>query len=141
MPIALAIALIAHATLIAGLERLVPERLPRSTESRALMVIGHPGGEPSTAAVMAARTERAEVTQALAPETVAVNATKPREPARADHANRTFEPSPEPSQEPRLSAQAASAAITAPPPVIPATTGSAFLATATDLAVDDWPET
>ena len=140
MPIALAIALIAHAALIAGLEQLVLERPPRSTEPRALMVISQPGGEPSTAAVIAAHTEPAEVTQARPPETVAANATERREAATAEHASRTSELPPEPAQEPRPPAQAASAAVAAPSPAIPATAASALIATATDLTVDDWPE-
>lgn len=117
MPIALAIALIAHATLIAALERLVPERAPRSTEPRALMVISQPGGEPSTATVIAAHTERAEVTRTLPPETVAATVTENRVPATADLASRAPEPLPETYSEPYPgplpSAQAATAAATA----------------------------
>ncbi|MBK5930756.1 energy transducer TonB [Halochromatium salexigens] len=53
MPIAVAIALIAHALLIAGLEFAEPQRRPRPTRALTLRVITQPGLESPTPAVAA----------------------------------------------------------------------------------------
>ncbi len=114
MPIALAIALIAHALLIASLEWVAPERAraPRSTEPLALMVIAQPGVESLTAALTGApAAERAAPTQALRPEAEAVMAT-----ASPTAATERREPTA--------------------PPAVPAAAAPVLFATAAGLDVD-----
>ena len=133
MPIALAIALIAHALLIASLEWVAPERAraPRSTEPLALMVIAQPGVESLTAALTGApAAERAAPTQALRPEAEAVMAT-----ASPTAATERREPTA-PVSSPSAPEQPLEPSSQAAPPAVPAAAAPVLFATAAGLDVD-----